>query len=223
MRLRKIIVDLDQTLLDTKYRFYRVFNETLKALGGEGIGWEEFYERYVKDALDDVIPVGVGPATFWREFRRRFRTPPHPKDRMIPGAREALAELKTMGLTIVVATGREVPVEVVWEELEVFGLADYVDEVYTLVQQDPSEERVVFSRAGLIRRILRDNGVRADETVFVGDYWVDMLSGSEAGVLTVGVLTGHEPPDKLKRWGARFIVDSIRDVPGRVRSVRKDP
>lgn len=71
----------------------------------------------------------------------------------------------------------------------------------------------MFCRSGLLRRILDDYGVKVDEVLFVGDYWVDMYSAKKVGLKCVGVLTGYEPADRLMKFGADYVIRSVVELP----------
>ncbi len=214
MRLRAVILDLDMTLIDSLRRFYRVFNKVLERACGRRVSWSEFVKRFREDTLDDLLPEHVNPAEFWREFRRGYsEEPPLPGERLIPGAKETLKWLKRRGYAVVVTTGREVSEDAIWSELRHFGVDAYVDRVYTMLVQDPSEEDVTFIKTGMLRRVLSDLGLSPREVVFVGDYWVDMESCRRLGIVAIGVLTGYERPERLVKWGAKYVIPSIRELP----------
>jgi len=211
--VKLVIFDLDQTLIDTIHRFHEVFNRVLEMFGGVRISWNDFIVAYSSDTLDDYIPKSCDKRVFWREFRRIYSLFIHDLDKPIGGVEDVLKFLKLMGLKIVVCTGRECSREDVVKELQRFNLIQYVDGVYTLMYQDPSEEDVVFCRSGLLKRILDDYDVKVDEVLFVGDYWVDMYSAKKVGLKCVGVLTGYEPADRLMKFGADYIIRSVVELP----------
>ena len=221
-RIRVYIFDLDQTLVNTLHRFYETFNSTLEEAGGEPIGWSEFLERYKRDTLEELVPPGTSKRRFWGEFRRKYSGWIHEEDSPIEGAREVLEWIKRREGIVVVTTGRDADPSDIWWELEAFGLADLVDEVYTIRLQDPSHEDVPFSRKGLLMDILSRHGAKPEEALFVGDYWVDMRSGRKAGIITVGVLTGHEGEEKLRRHGADYVVDDISHIPEVVKYIESE-
>jgi len=199
MPLKAIIFDLDQTLLHTLHRFHAVFSEMVG-----GLDWEDFLKLFREDRLDELIE--GDRAEFWEEFTKRFSKVRHPEDRPIKGAREVLERLSRK-YRVVITTGRRVPPEEVWRELEEFGLSPYVHEVRTLLGHDG-----VWHRDALLRRILEEHGLSPEEVIFVGDYWVDMDSARRAGVKAIAVRTGLEPDERLKRHGAFKVIDGIWEL-----------
>ncbi|MEM2137437.1 MAG: HAD family hydrolase [Candidatus Methanomethylicia archaeon] len=207
------IFDLDQTLIDTIHRFHEVFNSTLAFFGGNPISWDIFIKSFSDDVLDNFIPIGCDRSLFWSLFRRNYCSFIHDLDKPIDGVFEVLNWLKSLGVKIVVCTGRECSRESIVGELEYFSLSVFVDGVYSLYDQEPSEEDVLFCRSGLIRRIISDYKISSNNVVFVGDYWVDMYSAKKAGVIAIGVLTGYEPEWRLLKFGADYIIDSVAKLP----------
>ncbi len=205
--LRLVLFDLDQTLLNTLPRFHRIFNLTLKHFGAEEISWEEFMREYKNDNLNSFIP--VEPRQFWDYFLEHYNDIECVRDKVIDGAPEALQFLKNRGVAVVVITGRMVPRQEVWKDLQRFGLDRYVDFVYT--RRDNYEDG--RRRTELIKQAMREFHASSRETMFVGDYWPDMQSGKEAGVITVGVLTGLESEEKLKKHGADYVIESVKYLP----------
>lgn len=208
-----IILDLDQTIIHTLHRFYETFNQVLELYGGTRISWDKFFKLFCDDNLDALRPMGTDRIEFWREFSRRYSGWIHENDHPINGAVNTLEWLKNNGFTVVITTGREADSDEIWWELRVFGLDKYVDEVYTIKDQDYIDKDLLFSRRNLLEKIILNYGVNAGRTIFVGDYWVDMESGSQVGLITVGVLTGCKEARLLREHGARYIVEDISKLP----------
>lgn len=205
------IFDLDQTLIDTLHRFYRVFNKTLRKYGLPEIEWNFFIEKYKKDDLDSLVPPQFSIDEFWDTFLRIYDEESFEDDMIIKGAKDCLSFLNEMGVKVIVVTGRKSPKEKVWENLRYHGLDSYVSEVYTAESIRDHEFR--FSKKELIIEIMEKYGVSPDKVLFVGDYKYDMLSGKKVGVFTVGVLTGYESKETLLKYGADVVVESVAFIP----------
>ena len=211
--MKLIILDLDQTLIDTLHRFYETFNEVLTLFGRPPVTWGEFFNVFCRDELDSLRPAECSSRDFWREFRRRYSGWCHELDKPIEGVFETLEWLRRHGFKIVVTTGREADKEMIWWELREFGLDKYIDDVYTLKEQDPEHEDILFSRRGLLKMIIEKYGAEPGSTIFVGDYWVDMKSGRDVGMITIGVLTGCKAESLLKMYGADYVIKDISHLP----------
>lgn len=211
--IKLVIFDLDQTLIDTIHRFHEVFNHTLTYFGVFPISWDVFIKHYSDDVLDDLIPTGCDRNSFWSTFRRSYCGFIHELDKPIDGVYEVLNWIKSLGVKIVVCTGRECSKKDIIRELKHFSLIDFVDGVYSLCDQDPFEEDILFCRSGLLHRIIIGYGFKFSDVVFVGDYWVDMYSARKINVIAIGVLTGYEPEWRLLKFGANYVIDSIARLP----------
>ncbi|MEM2758637.1 MAG: HAD family hydrolase [Candidatus Methanomethylicia archaeon] len=211
--VKLVIFDLDQTLIDTIHRFHEVFNLTLTYFGGSPVSWDLFIRNYSNDTLDTLIPTNCDKNVFWNLFRKSYCSFIHELDKPIDGVYEVLNWLKGLGVKIIVCTGRGCSRMDIIRELTYFSLIDFIDGVYSLCDQDPSEEDVLFDRSGLLRRILSDFNLEPSDVIFVGDYWVDMYSAKKVGITAIGVLTGHEPEWRLLKFGADHIINSIVKLP----------
>ena len=58
----------------------------------------------------------------------------------------------------------------------------------------------------------RNNIIRPEQVIKIGDTRVDILEGKNAGCSTVGVLTGADNREKLEKNKPDFIVDNIVDI-----------
>jgi len=218
------ILDLDMTLVDTLHRFYIVYNEVRKLYGLRKIKYEEFLENFRKDRLTEILePLSQKERTsFWKKFRRIYSHYRSIHDKPYEGAKEALMYLRKKNIKAVVTTGREIEPKYIWNELDSYGLSAYVNKVYTLIQQDPSDEDLLFSRKGVLALILKEYGVNPCEAIFVADYWVDMESGRKVGVITVGVLTGLKDKLTLIKHGAQYVITGIWELPSLLNKLLND-
>ncbi len=205
-----VILDLDQTLIDTIHRFHLVFNTMLEELGASRVDWPKFIRMYSDDTLDQLIP--GDSRSFWIEFRRRVCSITHPLDRAYYGSEKALRWLRERGLKVAVTTGRECSPAAIWRELEQHRLAYLVDSVITMADCSRGEEHT-WSKTEMIRLALRQFNVDPDAALLVGDYWVDMESARRAGVHPVAVRTGFEPEQRLLEHGAKAVLAGIWELP----------
>ncbi|MEU3775448.1 phosphonatase-like hydrolase [Streptomyces sp. NPDC032472] len=128
----------------------------------------------------------------------------------LPGAREAVEELRAAGRTVVLTTGfARVTQDAILDALGWRSLADL-----TLCPADaggrgrpyPDMVLAAFLRTGAVADV-RDVAV-------AGDTAYDMLSGSRAGAGTVaGVLTGAHGREALTGHGATHVLGSVAELP----------
>ena len=60
--------------------------------------------------------------------------------------------------------------------------------------------------------ILRDTGISAEQTLYVGDSGVDMQTALNAGVESVGVTWGFRSEDELREHGAAHLAHEANAI-----------
>ncbi len=124
--------------------------------------------------------------------------------RILPGAAEALTELRASGVAVALITRNCRPAS----DIVLRGLQDYA---ILLTRDDvpnakPHPDHVIRALAAV--------GRSPEQTVVVGDHGFDMQAGRAAGVrLCIGVRSGNSPDDSLTAAGADAVIDSIADLP----------
>lgn len=129
----------------------------------------------------------------------------------LPGARDALATLQeTPGIIQSVLSGNIKPNAIT--KLSVFGLDGYIDfEVGGYGSDDPVRDKLVaFARD----RASTKYGVQIDKTntVLIGDTLRDVRAGRNGGAYVVGVATGPDSVDALRREGADIVFADLQDT-----------
>nr|WP_251017195.1 phosphonatase-like hydrolase [Streptomyces sp. ISL-1] len=129
----------------------------------------------------------------------------------LPGAREAVDELRAQGRTVVLTTGFARATQDAI--LDALGWRDLVD--LTLCPADaggrgrpyPDMVLAAFLRTGAV------DGVQ--QIAVAGDTSYDMLSGVRAGAgIVAGVLTGAHDEQQLQTHGATHVLGSVAQLPG---------
>jgi phosphoglycolate phosphatase-like HAD superfamily hydrolase len=132
-----VMVDLDGTLLDTRRRHHAVYLESLRELGGEpidlarlwrarrrGVGWPAVLATTLRRPLEQGEL-----ASFQQRFAARIESPDMlALDRIHPGARSALAQLRRRGLRTVLITARR-DAQALRQQLHALDLDEAFDRV----------------------------------------------------------------------------------------------
>jgi HAD superfamily hydrolase (TIGR01509 family) len=125
---------------------------------------------------------------------------------LMPGAREALSQLRRMNKKIVVVTNNgRLGTDRTLEKLDLLGMLDAV------VTRDDADELKPDPR--IIFRALDLASAKADEAIFVGDAIIDIKAAKAASVRCVAIPTGPFPAARLLQEEPDFIVSSLSDVP----------
>ncbi|MEE1752345.1 phosphonatase-like hydrolase [Streptomyces sp. SP18CS02] len=136
----------------------------------------------------------------------------------LPGAAEAIAELRSQGRTVVLTTGfARVTQDAI---LAALGWGDLVD--LTLGPADAGGRGRPYPDM-VLTAFLRTGAVAAVQDIAVaGDTSYDMLSGVRSGARVVaGVLTGAHDRKRLEDHGATHVLGSVAELPALLARVER--
>ena len=136
------------------------------------------------------------------------------ENRVYDGIPEALDALRSDGLRLAVATSK--PEHFARRILERFGLADRFAYIAGAAMNETR-----LRKAEVIRYALETMGLRDPARVLmVGDRKHDVLGARECGMDCLGVLYGYGDRQELEAAGAKWIVPTVAELPGAIRSIR---
>ena len=210
------IFDLDGTLIDSSEMYFTVTEELLKRLGlppvprkvllekmREGVGgWGDLFpnepESQKKQLAQEAgrIYKEIAPRMFQQNLK------------MIPGATETLKQISARGMKIGLVTLTHLKyLNDKLYPLKKAGVADLIESIIC-IEDVP---RVKPAPDSLIECAKRMN-VSTAKCVYIGDSDIDIKAGRAAGMKTVGVLTGMDNYETLKKEDPDVIVDSVVDL-----------
>jgi HAD superfamily hydrolase (TIGR01549 family) len=129
---------------------------------------------------------------------------------LMPGAKEALNELKQMKKKMIIVTNNgRLGTDRTLERLDLLAMFDAV-----LTRDDVDELK---PDPGMVFKALNLAGAKPDEAIFVGDAIIDIKAAKSASVRCVAVPSGPFPATRLMQEEPDFIVGSLLDVPELVR------
>ena len=174
--------------------------EEVKKRGGQPLEPLEYKRRY-----NDLLMARIG------KRRKALKDgTARPEDLTMPRAAELLERLRERGLSLYLASGTDY--EYVCEEAEMLGVADYFDGgIYA------AQERVEdFSKAQVIRQMLREHELSGPELLSFGDGYVEILNAKEAGGIAVGVASDEVGKVNVNEWKRNRLIQAGADliVPG---------
>jgi len=209
MPIRAAVFDVDGTVATCPYDFDAMRASVAAAAHKWGVDAAELGVRGVIEQIDLVdARLGAEGAAFRREAEdgvTAIEVAAARTAELLPGAAEALADLKRRGVAIALITRNcRGAAQLVLRDLDSYSVLLTRDDV-PLAKPDP--DHVLRSLAAL--------GCRPDEAAVIGDHDYDMQSGRAAGVrLCIGVRTGGRSDDDLLWAGAHHVIDSLADLPG---------
>jgi len=121
---------------------------------------------------------------------------------LFPGARAAIESLQRRNDVLLgVATGKSR--RGVAAMIETHGL----DNVFVTIQT--ADTAPSKPHPGMVLDAMRETGIRAEDTVVVGDTVFDMQMAKSAGASALGVAWGYHPVDDLHAAGASSVLDDF--------------
>ena len=205
-----ILFDLDGTLTDSKPGITTAFAYSLRHFGIEAdpdtldrvIGpplRDSFREFYHLDEAD--IPEAI------RIYREYYADRGWAENAPYPGIPELLAQLKSAGKRLFVATSK--PERYSLRIIEHFGLAPYFDGVCGA----PMDESSGNLKENVIAETLRRAGAGStDGVVMVGDRHHDIYGAHLNCLPAIGVLYGYGGREELTAAGADYITQSVQSL-----------
>lgn len=195
--IKLAIFDLDGTLIDSRLDLVHSVNAALRHIGrpelpddviasyvGDGapiliqraLGGEAIDEALVRNGLDFFL-------AYYREHKLDHTTLYH-------GITDILAAVQrsSNGVPRKMAVLSNKPVNPSRAIVEALGLGPFFTQVYggnSFATKKPDPEGT--------RKLLEENGVRPEEATIIGDSHVDVRTGRNAGLWTIGVNYGFAP------------------------------
>ncbi len=179
------IFDLDGTLVDALPDIRANVNQALKVLGYEfelsleetkpyiGGGARQLAASILDKGMDDPAIMAL-----YHTFSDIYEQHPADFSKVFPGVMETLDTLKAHGIPMVCVTAKPVRARV--QVLECLGLSSYL--VYALSPEDGFARK---PSPDMLLECCRVIGVKANDSVMVGDTRFDMEAGFNAGCHTV--------------------------------------
>lgn len=216
--MKACIFDLDGTLTDTLESLAYSVAETLKEMGLTPVTSDEC-RRFVGNGARVLIEKSLkaaggeeaagrldeGMAIYGRIFDANCTYHVTPYE----GIREMLKELKSQGIRLGVLSNKphRQTVKVV-REIFGEGVFDCVQGQQEQIARKPDPEGVY--------RLMEALNTTKEECLYIGDSEVDIRTGKNAGVRTVGVSWGFRDRETLAAAGAETIIDE----PGALAGIR---
>lgn len=202
-----VIFDLDGTLLNTIDDLAQSTNHALQTLGyptHEESAYHLMVGNGINKLLERALPEGERTEENILRMRKEFIPyyDRHNMDKSRPytGIPQLLKYLQAQGILLAVASNKYQSatvrlIDAYFPTLRfaaVLGQRDGVN-----VKPDPA----------IVDDILEITGVAKENTLYVGDSGVDMLTAANAGVTACGVTWGFRPRAELEKFNPAYIVD----------------
>src|ERR1035438_8908154 len=195
--IKLVIFDLDGTLIDSRLDLVHSVNAALRHIRRPEVP-DDVIARYVGDGAPILIQRALGPEAADEALVRRgldfflsyYREHKLDHTTVYPGIAEALSAIQrsSNGTPRNMAVLTNKPVNPSRAIVEALGLGQFFSQVYggnSFSTKKPDPEGA--------RKLLEESGVKPEQAAIVGDSHVDVRTGRNAGLWTVGVTYGFAP------------------------------
>lgn len=211
--MKKLIVfDLDGTLLNTIADLAGATNHALASCGyptHEVDAYRFFVGNGINKLFERALPEAERNETNIREIRSLFIPyyNIHNADLSRPyeGIGHVLETLQTKGCLLAVASNK-------YQEATTKLIRQYFPEISFLRIFGQRENVPTKPDPSVVFEIMQAAGVSAGETAYIGDSCVDMQTGQNAGVETIGAAWGFRPRTELEAYHPAFIADTPEEL-----------
>lgn len=201
--IKAILFDFDGTLLNTNDLIFASYSHAFMTVMGRDITEEEIHSLYGKPLYSSLAVYGDYQDDLYREYRR-FNSDNH--DRLVKffdGAAEGVKLLKESGYKTAVVTSKRA--DTLKRGIKLLGLDGYFDILITpddtdKHKPDPTPVLVACERLG----------VKAEESIMVGDSIFDMQCAKSAGAEFAAV-TYSTTLDVLLENKPEYVSDTIEE------------
>jgi phosphoglycolate phosphatase len=221
--IRLVIFDLDGTLIDSRLDLVHSVNAALRHIGRPELA-EDVIASYVGDGAPILIQRALGAEAADEALVRRglefflsyYREHKLDHTTVYPGIAQALSAIQGAsngtpngsqnGTRRKLAVLTNKPVNPSRAIVEALGMGQFFSQVYggnSFATKKPDPEGA--------RNLLEESGVKSEQAAIVGDSPVDVRTGRNAGLWTVGVTYGFAPRS-LENESPDVLVDSAQEL-----------
>ncbi len=217
MSISLVLFDLDGTLTDSAPGITRSVAYALEKMGAEPLPPEGLL-RFIGPPLKQSFRryCGFDDARCEeavRCYREYFTAGGMFENAVYPGVPEALAELRSAGLRLAVATSKP---ELYSRQITGrFGLTAYFEGVFGAAMDETRTDK-----AEVVRYALASLGASPAEALMVGDREHDVLGAKQAGLPCVGVLWGYGSREELTKAGAEALAETPEALAELIEAIR---
>jgi len=207
-----VLFDVDGTLVDSNYlhvdAWYRAFREAdvdveawriHRSIGMDG---STLLKSLAEDADDDTRDrLKDLHSRYYKETARLLRP--------LPGARELIKRVDSLGLQVVLATSAPD------DELAILREVLACDELVSAVTSSKDVD-TAKPQPDIVDVAMKRAGVDSEHAVFIGDTVWDVEACNRAGVPTLAVLSGGVSRGELENAGAQAVFEDTRELCERI-------
>ena len=208
-----VIFDLDGTLIDTMEDIAGACNHALDVCGFPQRPLSDYNQlvgrgiyNLCKDALPEDVRNDEQAGKVYREFIPYYKEHICDKTRPYDGICEMFDVLEKAGISFAVASNKfQEGTEFLIDKL--FGKYSFVSILGQREGKPIKPDPLIVSEA-----MAAMEGITKEEVVYCGDSDVDMMTGINAGVRTIGVTWGFRTREEIASYSPWKIVDKAEEI-----------
>jgi HAD superfamily hydrolase (TIGR01509 family) len=203
-----VLFDVDGTLVDSNYLHVHAWSRAFAEAGIEVEAWRIHRSigmdgsRLIESLTGDADRDAQEQA---EDLHSRYYKEMEPLLKALPGARELLERVSTIGLQVVLASSASE------EELSMSRAVLDRDDLVSAATSSKDVD-VAKPEPTIIEIALKRAGVDANHAVFVGDAVWDVIACGRAGVPAIGLLSGGVSREELEKAGAEAVFGNPQDL-----------
>ena len=211
--VKAVIFDMDGTVADTLASIASFGNAALTAHGFPALE-TELYRQLVGDGRDMLIrrmlvATGMEHAegtvqTVIQTYDALYEADPTRLVTPYPGILELLKTVRAAGIKTAILSNKPDNMTRFIADALFHGLFDIVHGQREDIPKKPDPTAVLM--------LCEELGVTSADCLYVGDSGVDMQTGNNAGILSVGVTWGFRSTEELKENGAHHLVSTAQEL-----------
>lgn len=205
--IRAVLFDIDGTLLDTRQFIFKAYEYSLLTNYQKKISWNDLAPLFGQSLVytySQLLP--SGEIEILCQSHHRFQLENLHLAAPYPNVVKTLQKLKENGFRIGTISNRASNTTI--KTLQLTNLDQYIDVVISaddVKKQKPNKEGIV--------KALKVLKVKPAQAIFVGDTEVDILTGNNTKVRTVGVTYGFLG-EAIAKYNPDYLINEIGELPG---------
>ena len=203
MRIKTVIFDFDGTIADSLGNFIEVINKLSSEYGYKRVLERDkkvWMDKTSREVVRDLGISGRKLPFFVRDFKKEFNKKADGLRSFI-GVKQLLLKLKKKGFVLgLVSSNSKKNIKHFLEKNDM--------RLFDFVYSDVG----VFSKRGLLSRVISSHRLRKDEVIYVGDETRDINSARKSGIRIMSVTWGYNSEKALRKLDPDFLAKKPSDV-----------